>query len=41
MERVFLGLPDRPSEAVLQWCGAYIKDVDFGESGVDAGHLSK
>ena len=35
-----LGLPDSPSEAVLQRRGADIKDVDFGKPGVDAGHLS-
>lgn len=37
----FFRLPDCSSEAVLQRCGAYIKDVDLGEPGVDAGHLSK
>lgn len=35
-----LGLPDSPSEAVLQRCGAYVKDVDLGKPGIDAGHLS-
>lgn len=39
MESV-LRLPDSPSKAVLQRCGAYIKDVDLSEPGVDASHLS-
>lgn len=38
-EQRIWGLPDCSSEAVLQRCGAYIKDVDLGEPGVDAGHL--
>lgn len=35
----FLWLPDSASKAVLQRCGTYIKDVDFGKSGIDAGYL--
>lgn len=34
------GLPDGASEAVLQRCGAYVKDVDLCKPGVDTGHLS-
>lgn len=35
----FILIPDSASEAVLKRRGADIKDVDFGEPGVDAGHL--
>lgn len=41
MDAVFRPLPNCPSEAVLQGCGADIQDVDLGEPGVDAGHLYK
>lgn len=41
MKTDFWMLPDCPSEAVFQRRGAYIKDVDLGEPGVDACHLYK
>lgn len=41
LRRPYSELPDSPSEAILQWRGANIKDVNLGEPGVDARHLSK